>query len=455
MAEQLNQFLNKAFDFEEQGYVEEAIQLCEKCIQVFPEYENDIKLEIAKMIYRNGEKNLALSQFLTIYQETENSEIRDLILEAYYGEKEQEYEKNCQENWKRLETYPHFFGNAAPSEIRYYPIYQSQKEILFYDSIEQKFQIIERFKVVMENQNNMVCISNDLLWMEDILLLEKMTRKVDPFMDMENALLLVYHKETWDLLLQIFDLKHLIEFDRIVFYDSKDWLEHSILEEGYRFPKIIGGNLSEEIKDLLKDISNKYKQEFTKYHKEALKYYNLAIEEGERQNNRESLVNVYYSKGAYLTQNNQIEEAKQHIEKGMEYAEYIWGKNDIKVAEGYRRLFQVNFREGDYESAYTYCRKAMDIYKNQSEIYSYEGDMASLYNNMGVLNKKLGDYAAALEMYRKSYDIVKDRMGEQDFLAFYEEILSKNIKSFYDSTVDDERGYEAWFEENFENRSGQ
>ena len=56
MAEQLNQFLNKAFDFEEQGYVEEAIQLCEKCIQVFPEYENDIKLEIAKMIYRNGEK---------------------------------------------------------------------------------------------------------------------------------------------------------------------------------------------------------------------------------------------------------------------------------------------------------------------------------------------------------------------------------------------------------------
>ncbi len=273
MAEQLNQFLNKAFDFEEQGYVEEAIQLCEKCIQVFPEYENDIKLEIAKMIYRNGEKNLALSQFLTIYQETENSEIRDLILEAYYGEKEQEYEKNCQENWKRLETYPHFFGNAAPSEIRYYPIYQSQKEILFYDSIEQKFQIIERFKVVMENQNNMVCISSDLLWMEDILLLEKMTRKVDPFMDMENALLLVYHKETWDLLLQIFDLKHLIEFDRIVFYDSKDWLEHSILEEGYRFPKIIGGNLSEEIKDLLKDISNKYKQEFTKYHKEALKYY--------------------------------------------------------------------------------------------------------------------------------------------------------------------------------------
>jgi len=188
---------------------------------------------------------------------------------------------------------------------------------------------------------------------------------------------------------------------------------------------------------------------------EELKYYNLAIEEGERQNNRESLVNVYYSKGAYLTQNNQIEEAKQHIEKGMEYAEYIWGKNDIKVAEGYRRLFQVNFREGDYESAYTYCRKAMDIYKNQSEIYSYEGDMASLYNNMGVLNKKLGDYAAALEMYRKSYDIVKDRMGEQDFLAFYEEILSKNIKSFYDSTVDDERGYEAWFEENFENRSGQ
>ena len=71
---------------------------------------------------------------------------------------------------------------------------------------------------------------------------------------------------------------------------------------------------------------------------EALKYYNLAIEEGERQNDRGSLVNVYYTKGLYLARNDQMEAAKQHIEKGMEYAEYVWEKNDIKVAEGYKNL---------------------------------------------------------------------------------------------------------------------
>ena len=64
---------------------------------------------------------------------------------------------------------------------------------------------------------------------------------------------------------------------------------------------------------------------------EALKYYNLAIEEGERQNDRGSLVNVYYTKGLYLARNDQMEAAKQHIEKGMEYAEYVWEKMILKL----------------------------------------------------------------------------------------------------------------------------
>lgn len=188
---------------------------------------------------------------------------------------------------------------------------------------------------------------------------------------------------------------------------------------------------------------------------EALHYYNLAIEEGERQNGREGLVNVYYTKGLYLAANDQMEAAKEHIEKGMEYAEYVWGKNDIKVAEGYKNLSKVNVRERDFESAYTYCRKALDIYKNQSNAYSYDREIAGLYSNMGVLNRKLGDYATALELYQRSYDIVKERKEEQDFLEFYEETLGINIKNLYDSTVDDERGYEAWFNENFENKSVQ
>lgn len=52
------------------------------------------------------------------------------------------------------------------------------------------------------------------------------------------------------------------------------------------------------------------------------------------------------------------------------------------------------------------------------------------------------------------YFYTSGKLG-QDFLIFYEEALGINIKNLYDSTVDDERGYEAWFEENFENRSGQ
>ena len=44
---ELSQYMEKAFYFEENGYAEEAIQLCSKCMQAFPEYSNEIEFEIA------------------------------------------------------------------------------------------------------------------------------------------------------------------------------------------------------------------------------------------------------------------------------------------------------------------------------------------------------------------------------------------------------------------------
>ena len=46
---QLNDYMNRAFDHEERGALEEALQLCGKCLEEFPEYQNEIELEIAKM----------------------------------------------------------------------------------------------------------------------------------------------------------------------------------------------------------------------------------------------------------------------------------------------------------------------------------------------------------------------------------------------------------------------
>ena len=50
--EQLAQYMEKAFIFEESGFLDEAVQLCNKCIQAFPEFKDDIELELAKMCFQ-------------------------------------------------------------------------------------------------------------------------------------------------------------------------------------------------------------------------------------------------------------------------------------------------------------------------------------------------------------------------------------------------------------------
>lgn len=272
MAE-LYQYMNKAFEYEEKGYVEEALKLCNKCIQAFPEYRDEIELEIAKMNYRNGEEEGALIQLLILYQKSGDNEIHNLILEAYYGVRQQEFEERYQENYKQLEKYPHYFGNRKLSEIRYYPILAGEDWIWYYDSVEKVFKDIKRCRVCMKEPNDAVCLSSDLLWLEDILVLEKMTRKVNPFMDMENALLLVYKKETWELLLQILDLKNLLELDRIVFCEDRNQLEIALVEAGVHLPSIVPGNIENEVIEIVNESNARIQQEYWKCREKAAEYY--------------------------------------------------------------------------------------------------------------------------------------------------------------------------------------
>ncbi len=272
MAE-LNKYMNKAFDYEEKGFVEEAIMLCSKCMQAFPEYSNEIELEIAKMNYRNGRKEQALIQFLSLHQETGDIQIRDLILEAYYGVRQQEFEKCYKKNYKQLKSYPYFLGDREEKEICYYPIWAGEKIIWYYDSVEDKFQTIRRIDLLIREPIDEVGIASDLLWLEDILIAEKMTRKLNPSLDSENALLLVYQKVTWILLLQMIDLKDLIAFDRIIFYDDKSQLEISFLEKGICLPTVRIGIVSDEILAILYMANLVSNQNYKKYKSQAERYY--------------------------------------------------------------------------------------------------------------------------------------------------------------------------------------
>ncbi len=184
----------------------------------------------------------------------------------------------------------------------------------------------------------------------------------------------------------------------------------------------------------------------------ALEYYDLAIEMGEKLNDLGSLVNVYYRKGIMWALDGELEGAKKCFEKGKEYAEYYWKEDHIKVAEAYTYLAKVSAMEEDYETAYSYSKKALDIYTNQNSKYACEYDIATIYGNMGYMNMELGNYDAALKMVRKAYDIAVDRMEEDtEMRDLFNDFILDNIKSIYDEFVHDGTSYDTWFSENFEN----
>lgn len=273
MTEQLMVFLEKAYHFEENGYIDEAVQLCGKCIEAFPEYEDDINFEIAKMNCRNGNVDEALVQFLMLYQKTGDDIVSDLILEVYYksqceGWREQ-YEKNC----RLLETYAHYFGTKPPQEVQYYPIWVSETKLIYFNLAEKHFCITDRCHIEFQEAADTVLIAEDLLWLEDILQVEKMSRQKTPFMDGENALLLVYQKETFQLLLQLLDLTEIIALDRIILYEDASWLEPSFVEDGVPFPVKGIGNLSNEILSALNRSHGAVNVKYQKYKNDVIKYY--------------------------------------------------------------------------------------------------------------------------------------------------------------------------------------
>lgn len=300
MNRQLNQEMNRAFDMEESGHFEEAIRLCKNCIQDFPEYQSEIEIEIAKMNYRNGKEEVALLQLLQLYEEGDQQEILDFILEVFYCGYKKEYDRQYQENCSQLKEYAYFYGNMPDAEIRYYPIYAGEQNIWYYDSAESKFEVIKRGVFLMEEDMDSVCLSRNLLWAEDILKLEEHTRKKNPLMDMENPLLLVYDRDTWELLLQLLNLKDFMNFDRIVFYESQDWLETSFLEDGLAFPEICVVDDSDTITDRIDCIRRRYHSECESYRAEAAKYYEGSKEEIMRRI-REGTPRIFFMTSRFTT----------------------------------------------------------------------------------------------------------------------------------------------------------
>lgn len=275
MENQLQYYLEKAFLFEETGYLAEALKLCYKCVQAFPEQENEIVFEIAKMYYRNGNLEEALLQFLNLYRLTNESAVIDLILDIYYKDNQKIYTNCYEENCAILKDYSFFYGNKifpTADAIRFYPILTVQGFLYYFDKQERIIGCMKR-TVINFKEKDCVCLADQLLWQDDILMLEKLTRKNNAFMDNENALLLVYDNITWELFLQVVNLNELIEFDRIVLFDTEESLEAALISAKIPFPDFMISDMPDKINEILNDSYKKYKIRLTNYRSEIEMYY--------------------------------------------------------------------------------------------------------------------------------------------------------------------------------------
>lgn len=273
---ELSQYMEKAFYFEENGYAEEAIQLCSKCMQAFPEYSNEIAFEIAKMNYRNGNMEEALIQFYELFELTGNKEIAELILDAYYYNHLQEYVLCYENNCKELEHYTYYFGEKSghnSDSVRYYPLWTGKEILYYYDSAEMHFLSVLQPRINIDNFKDCVCLLAGICKMDDILAVEQKTRKVNPIMDNENPLLLVYEKEIWELFLQMSDISVLFSFDRIFLFNSPQQLEKAIGSGIIDVPNILAGNGLEVWKKTVADADEKMQMKYAKYGKELCQYY--------------------------------------------------------------------------------------------------------------------------------------------------------------------------------------
>ncbi len=273
---ELSQYMEKAFYFEENGYAEEAIQLCSKCMQAFPEYSNEIEFEIAKMNYRNGNLEEALIQFYELFELTGNKEIAELILDAYYDNHLQEYVLCYENNCKELERYAYYFGDKSgynADSARYYPLLAGGEHLYYYDSVNMHFLSILQPQIDIDNFSDSVCLLAGICNLDDILAVEQKTRKINPIMDNENPLLLVYEEDIWELFLQLSDISVLLSFDRIFLFNSPEQLEKAITSGITHVPNILAGNGLGVWKKTVADADEKMQLEYAKYGEELCQYY--------------------------------------------------------------------------------------------------------------------------------------------------------------------------------------
>jgi len=173
--------------------------------------------------------------------------------------------------------------------------------------------------------------------------------------------------------------------------------------------------------------------------KKALEYYNKSLEIRKNVLGEENAntATSYNNVGLIHYKLTEYEKALEYQNKALEIRRKVLGENHTTTAESYEDVGDDYNKLGDIEKALEHYKKAIDIqlkikdidnkkilelYEDvlmlQKKIYGEEHiDVASTYNNAGVVYSRLNDSKKALEYYIKASEIRKKTLGEENTLT--------------------------------------
>ncbi len=217
MNNMIEQYLDKILNFEELGYVSEALRLLDKLLEIFESDRERLIFEKAKMEFRNGYIKDALFDFVSAYAMSGRDDIYELILEVYYHPNSHELKKTFENNIQHLDGYLHYRNEFKDDNLEVVPIWQDEEWLLCLDIGKKIFSFCLRDKKGFDKKTEQVVMAINELWMEDILCLEANFQEGFKIVDSDLPMYMVYDRDYWTIFLQIYDIQGLLDKNRIVF----------------------------------------------------------------------------------------------------------------------------------------------------------------------------------------------------------------------------------------------
>lgn len=276
MNELLVTYLNKMLKYEEKGCINEAMILCDKLLETFPENAEDILTEKAKLEFRNMREKAALLDFIRAYEINRNIDLYELILEAYLNPNLEELDRRYKENMHILSSYHFYFNDYDENDLCVFALWQDEELICIVDINEKTFSIVVKGKLAeLEAGEREILVINALSINEAEYFKDKVKKSESAaIIGAEVPCYLFFDYNIWMAFAQLDDITPLVTVEKVVLLVGEKSLRKYFEDEMTIMPSMVYRREGKEyVVSVIESIWEQKRKRFEDYNKEITKYY--------------------------------------------------------------------------------------------------------------------------------------------------------------------------------------